>query len=89
MIRETTVNEATWPAPSLPGAGWGSLALAVVFVALLGLAVTTLADRIERWHGPGEAEVAPREWPSRPLPREWRWSPPGLDLDGMYASSRR
>lgn len=29
-----------------------------------------------------------REWPSRPLPREWRWSPPGVKVDHMFRKPR-
>jgi hypothetical protein len=29
-----------------------------------------------------------REWPERPLPREWRWSPPGVKVDHMFRKRR-
>ena len=29
-----------------------------------------------------------REWPVRPLPREWRWSPPGVKVDHMFRQRR-
>ncbi len=91
------------PAPEQDAARRGILlaallALAVVLlvgVTLLdptGLAIAKgLADRAtgadRTLHVEGMAAAA-REWPTRPIPAEWRWSPPGVDVDAMFRKSR-
>ncbi len=45
----------------------------------------TGADRIAR---PDLADSEIGATPRRPLSAEWRWSPPGVELDGMIRGSR-
>lgn len=92
MIRASTAPERDWAPVGLswPRGPWPGLLLAALLVAGLGAAAVPLGERaLAEWHGPGATPVEPRQWPARPLPSEWRWSPAGVDLEGMIHPSER
>lgn len=76
-------NVRSWRV-ALGGALLGAL-LASVLAPALHTAGTVLSAAV-RVEGAGPAVV--REWPARPLEREWRWSPPGVKVDHMFRKSR-
>jgi hypothetical protein len=85
----------------LARAPWGASAVRAWRTLLLGLAlgIGLGAALPPAWGGLSGAArtalaaasgsaAAQREWEPRPLPREWRWSPPGVDVSGMFRRSR-
>lgn len=74
-------------APQLPRSLWSFVALAALMGALLGSLLTLAADGWIRPALAASIAVAP-EWPDRPLPREWRWSPPAVKYEQMFRMRR-
>jgi hypothetical protein len=68
------------------GIGVGSTPLVSTVGAIASEALDrfTGADRIAR---PDLADSRIGAAPQRPLSAEWRWSPPGVELDGMILNS--
>jgi hypothetical protein len=86
--------------PDLPSAAsaWragvaGALAGALLTaVALAGRPLGQELARVASSFGSAatrqEAASPPEQWRRRPLPREWRWSPPRVDVDHMFRKPR-
>jgi hypothetical protein len=69
--------------PALAGALAGAL-----FAVLVPPAIDAAR---ELFHAASQDEAATRTalvWPTRELPREWRWSPPGVRVDHMFRRPR-
>ena len=66
-------------------AGWAPLLTGLLLGALLGTAGTVLASRLER---PAEPEIVVREWPTRVVPVEWRWTPQTVKYQRMFPKRR-
>lgn len=65
--------------------------LAGAFLASLGPAAIPAARGLvgtaagfEKFTGRQQPASSAAAWPRQPLPREWRWSPPGVDVDRMF-----
>jgi hypothetical protein len=82
---------------------WGAPAVRAGRTLLLGLVLGVVLGGAlpPAWGGLTEAARAllaaadgsrparsPMEWEPRPLPREWRWSPPSVDVSGMFRKPR-
>lgn len=70
--------------------GWGML-VGVLSAVLLAATLTAWAgQRLREREMAARARPAPlREWPERPLPREWRWRGRSYDFGRMFRSSQR
>jgi hypothetical protein len=63
---------------------------ALAIGGLLGACAMDLTGDLAGRFGPAaEPTQVAREWPVRPLPREWRWSPPTVKYEHMYRSADR
>ena len=75
--------------------GWPSWRAALrvcLMVALVPISVASIGEVVSRLASAGTAEEAgaapAREWPTRVVPVEWRWSPAGVDVDRMFRQRR-
>jgi hypothetical protein len=64
------------------------LAIGLLLGALLGSALTTLAAGPIRSALAGKPAIAAREWPKRPLDREWRSYKAPVDVNRMFRKRR-
>ena len=85
-------NASLWSLPEIDPARvrrW-SVAAALMIGVLLGSALAPLASQVQaELAGTREPAVAARAWPERPLPPEWRWSPPAVKYEHMFMGARR
>ncbi len=89
MMSESTA--AFWLAPRDGGfSRWRPLTIGLLAGALLGTGLTLLAGGAPRAGAAPEARpaAAAREWPDRPLPREWRWERKAITFDHMFRERR-
>jgi len=69
--------------PVLAGALAGAL-----LTLLLPPAIDAVRDRVRAASQDEDATRTAKVWPTRELPREWRWSPPGVRVDHMFRRPR-
>ena len=64
---------------------WAPVLGALAIGAVLGAGATDLTEGFVARIGPSyEPAVVVQAWPTKPLPREWRWSPPTVKYEHMY-----
>jgi hypothetical protein len=90
MARAATLSEPSFPwRRALAGALVGALLACLALAALpAGRGLLGAAAGFEAPAGRQEMASPAREWPPRPLPREWRWSPRGVRVDHMFRQPR-
>ena len=67
-------------------------AMRAASLVLLGILLGSAGSRMVRANGPeGACPAVPGpmlQEPARALPPEWRWAPPGVSVEHMYAKRR-
>jgi hypothetical protein len=72
------------------GFRWTPVLAALAIGGLLGAGAMDLSDSVAaRISASREPTAVVKEWPARPLPREWRWSPPTVKYEHMYSRANR
>ncbi len=86
MFSQHTATQYPWLGVEPRRTGrWVLASAGLALGLLLGSAVTTAATHgLEAWQEVETVETAVQEWPKRPLPKEWRWSPPGVKYQHMF-----
>jgi hypothetical protein len=88
-MTDTTLNLPDFYEPTLP---WrrpqNPLAIGLLLAAMLASVLADLAIGPIRSALAAEPTAAVREWPHRPLEREWRGYRTPVDADGMFMQRR-
>jgi hypothetical protein len=86
MMHPSTAN--VWSFADLRFPWWPALSAAALAGVVLGVAISSVDLKGSGIAGePSDAPIL-RELPHRPIPLEWRWSPPGVKTDHMFRKAR-